>query len=239
MDTAPLTIVLADPQTLVRQGLRSLLQGSGKYLIVEEAADSAAIVTSYTRCRPDILVLDIAIPARDGVSVIRKIKKLAPEAKIVVLTMLTAKDVVYDALRSGADAYVLKDASLDELLLALDAVINGRSYVSSGISAMLIDGLRCQALHSRIDERWHLLTNREREVLQYVAKGKKTCEIAAILHRSVKTIEKHRANIKRKLGTKSTSEMRAFGIRFGLLRDSSADSSLIDCEIPFLDPAAP
>lgn len=239
MDTPLLTILLADPQTLVRQGVRSLLQGSGKYQVVEETANGAAVVDDYVRCRPDILVLDIAISGRDGVSVIREIKKLAPEARIVVLTMLAAKDIVYNALRCGADAYVLKDASLDELLLALDAVIHGRSYVSSGISALLIDGLRQAEPLSRIDERWHLLTPREREVLHHVSKGKKTWEIADCLHRSIKTVEKHRANIKRKLGTKSTTEMRAFGVRFGLLRGDPAGMPPEEDELLPPDPAAP
>ncbi len=214
------SLVLADPQILVRKGIAMLLQGSGRFHILEEISDGNMILESYNRCRPDIMLMEIAYQNLDYLRVIRDLKSISQDSRIAILTMLSMEDTVYNSLRFGVDAYILKDSSPEELFLALDSIMLGKSYISSGISTMLIKSLRSDTPDAHADERWYRLTPREREILQYVTRGSKTREIASILHRSIKTVEKHRASIKRKLGTDSIAEMRAYGMRLGLLQNT-------------------
>jgi len=210
-------ILIAEDHALFREGVRSLLGASGDFEVVGEANDGAKAVSLFQELLPDLVLMDLAMPKVDGIRAIKGIKKDFPRAKILVLTAHSAEEYVYSALRAGADGYVLKDAPGKELLMAVESVLSGKSFVSPGISNKLIRGyIQGKKAEASVTP-WHALTMREREVLQMVAEGKKNKEIAELLFISVKTVEKHRFNLMRKLGVHSASELKDLAASWGLI----------------------
>lgn len=210
-------ILITEDHTLVREGLRSLLTSSPDFEIVGEAEDGLQAIQVAEKLKPSLVLLDLSMPRMSGLTAIREIKKQSPETKILVLTVHKAEEYILEAFQSGADGYCLKDASHAELLLAIMNVLSGRPYLSPDISAKVLEGYLETRRSAVRHAPWDTLTIREREVLKLIGEGYKNKEIANYLCVSVKTIEKHRANIMRKLDLHNASALTAFAIERGLV----------------------
>lgn len=208
-------ILLADDHEIFRDGLRTLLLQQKGMDVVAEAADGHETVSMVQRHAPDVVIMDIGMPELNGFEATRQILHSHPDVKIIILSMHTDSVFVVNALDAGAMGYVEKNCAFGELVKAISAAMDNHLYLSSGIAgSQHTEGL---ALSLSIRElRSSLLTAREREVLQWQAKGQSTREIAELLHVSVKTIETHRQNIMKKLDLHSIAELTKYAIRTGL-----------------------
>jgi DNA-binding NarL/FixJ family response regulator len=208
-------IVVADDHQIFRDGLRALLVARSDFEVVGEAQDGLEAIDLVTRLKPEILILDLAMPGLHGIEVARRLHESNPETKIIVLSMHSDRRYVIEALRAGAVAYVLKEAGFSELIGVIKEVQDGHLVLSPLVSEQVIkDYIRL----AEVDEgsAFALLSAREREVLQLLAAGKATKEIAAELHLSVKTVESHRKQIMDKLEIHSVAELTKYAIREGL-----------------------
>ena len=205
-------ILLADDHSMFRHGLRALLEKEG-FELVAEAADGREAVRLARKTEPDVAVLDLRMPLLNGVDAARDIHKKVPRTKTVLLTMFEEDIYVLEALRAGIRGYVLKVQAGDELVSAIREVARGAIYLSPGISRAVVD-----AYLSKSDIPKDPLTDRERQVLQLVAEGKTTKEIASILGLSVKTAESHRTRIMKKLDIHETASLVRYAIRRGVIR---------------------
>jgi DNA-binding NarL/FixJ family response regulator len=210
-------IVIAEDHTILREGLRSLLVADPDFDVVGEAGDGRAAVRCVESLSPDLVLMDLSMPRMNGLEAIRDIKKQNPKTKIVVLTVHKTEEYILATLQAGADGYVLKDASHSELLMALRNVSIGKRYLSPGISEQVIEGY----LQGRQDvtalSPWDTLTQREREILKLIAEGYKNKEVADYLCISPKTVEKHRANLMRKLDLHNAAALTALAMEKGLV----------------------
>ena len=205
-------ILLADDHTIVRQGLRAILEREG-YEVVAEASDGREAISLAEKLRPDVAVLDISMPLLNGIDAAREVTKISPRTKTVLLTMYTEDHYVLESLRAGVTGYVLKMRAALALVQAIQAVMKGEIYLSPGISRAVV-----QAFLSKTDIPEDPLTTREREVLQLVAEGKTTKEIAAQLGISAKTADSHRTNIMEKLDIHDTAGLVRYAIKRGIIR---------------------
>ena len=205
-------ILLADDHTIVRQGLRAILEREG-YEVVGEASDGREAITYAEKFRPDVAVLDISMPLLNGIDAAREVAKISPRTKTILLTMYTEDHYVLESLRAGVTGYVLKMRAALALVQAIQAVMKGEIYLSPGISRAVV-----QAFLSKTDIPEDPLTTREREVLQLVAEGKTTKEIAAQLGISAKTADSHRTNIMEKLDIHDTAGLVRYAIKRGIIR---------------------
>jgi len=210
-------IVLADDHTILREGLRALLSADAKFEIVGEAADGRQAVRSVEKLTPDLVIMDLSMPRMTGMDAIREIKKRYPETKIIALTVHKTEEYLRTSLKAGADAYVLKDATHDELLMAIENVLKGKTYLSPGVSEKVIEGYLEGKERRLPSSTLGLLSPREREVLKLIAEGYKNKEIAADLCISLKTVEKHRANLMKKLDLHNAAALTAYAIEQGLV----------------------
>ena len=210
-------IVLAEDHTILREGLRALLSADPKFEIVGEAADGRQAVRAVEKLGPDLVMMDLSMPRMTGMDAIREIKKRCPETKIMVLTVHKTEEYLRTTLQAGANAYVLKDATRDELLMAIENVLKGKTYLSPGVSEKVIEGY-LEGKESRLPgSTMGLLSPREREVLKLIAEGYKNKEIAVDLCISLKTVEKHRANLMKKLDLHNAAALTAYAIEQGLV----------------------
>lgn len=205
-------IALADDHKVVRQGLRALLEGVKDFKVVAEGGDGKEIVELVLREQPDVAVIDLAMPALNGVEATRRIVRDMPQVKVLVLSMYTGEEYVREALGAGASGYLVKDSAADDLVEAIRKIAKGESFLSPAI-AHLIEK-RNGAASTPLER----LTTREREVLQLIAEGNSNKEIAARLTLSVKTIEAHRTNLMSKLDIHDTASLTRFAIARGLVR---------------------
>lgn len=210
-----ITIVLADDHPIVRQGVRTLLTEEPGYRVVGEAADGMAAVQLVEHLQPAVLVVDLMMPGMGGLEVTRRVCALPSPPQVIVLSMHADEVYVLDALRSGAAAYVLKENDTAQLVSAVRAVVSGQRYLSPPLSERAIDSYVRQAHATPLDA-FDLLTMREREVLQLVAAGHTSGEIAARLNISPRTAETHRANLMRKLGLHGQAELVRYALQRGL-----------------------
>jgi DNA-binding NarL/FixJ family response regulator len=211
-------VVLADDHTLVRHGIRKILEGRPGVEVVAEAADGdAALALVAAHQDLDVLVLDLKMPGRDALDVLREVKGGASRLKVIVLTMHAGQEYIARAVKAGADAYLLKDSAVQDLMAAVDAVVDGRSYFTPAIQHHLAGLVRGEA-----GPRRQLLTDREREVLGWLARGHSSREVAGELHISVRTVETHRAHLMEKLGVKSVAMLIQAAIREGLIEPPGA-----------------
>jgi DNA-binding NarL/FixJ family response regulator len=207
---AVVTVVIADDHEIVRDGVRLLLAARPELRVVAEAADGAEAIRAVERHRPDILILDLAMPILGGVEVARIVKRTHPKTKMIVLSAHRGESYVGDALRSGAAAYVLKEAPAKELLEAIRRVTAGERYLSPPLSQAEIDAY--------VADPYETLTARERETLQLVAEGLTNQNIAGQLEISPRTVETHRANLMKKLALRTHSDLVRFAVRRGLIK---------------------
>ena len=212
-------IVVVDDHAIMRDGLRAILNNEPGIVVLGTADDGRAALEIVGEKQPDIVVMDLSMPRTGGAEAIHKIKARYPDIRVVVLTFHKEDAHIHSALEAGADAYVLKDDGRADLLAAIRAVRSGRSFLSPAICDRVMSGY-VRAGASSAEHRsanWENLTPREREVLKLVAEGYKTREIAQYLSLSTKTVEKHRANMMRKLDLHSVSAVTAYAIANGLL----------------------
>lgn len=208
-------VILADDHTILRAGLKSLLQGSRDVEVIAESDNGRDTVSQARELKPDIVVMDVAMPDMNGVDATRKIVQLAPQVRVLALSSHNDGAFVKGMLEAGARGYLLKDAATDELLTALDAVHRGRVYVSPSVTDTLV-GDYLQRVKGDIGPDAQILSTREREVLQLVAEGKSSAQIAAALHLSDRTVETHRKRIMDKLGIRSIAALTKYAIREGI-----------------------
>lgn len=205
-------VILADDHLIVREGLKSLLEREG-FQVVGEASDGHEAVRIAQSLHPDVAVLDFAMPLLNGIDAAREIHKASPSTKIIVLTMYNENRYVFEALRAGVKGYVLKSQAAEDLARAIQEVSRDSVYLSPGISSSVVEAFLMK--HNIPQEP---LSARERQVLQLVAEGKSTKEVAAILGVSVKTAESHRFNLMRKLDIHETVSLVRYAIREGLIQ---------------------
>jgi DNA-binding NarL/FixJ family response regulator len=210
-------IVIAEDHAIVREGLRSLLSSSTEFEVVEEAADGLEAVRCVERHCPDLLLLDLTMPKMNGVEIIREVKRRSPGTKVLVLTVQKSEEHVHAAFQSGADGYCLKDARYNELLTAIRNVASGKPYISPGVAGSILEGYMEGKKTSKSGAPWETLTKREREILKLIGEGYKNREIAEDLCISTKTVERHRANLMKKLDLHNTAALTTYAIEKGLV----------------------
>jgi two-component system, NarL family, response regulator NreC len=210
-------ILLADDHTVVRKGLRLLLETQPNFAVVAEAADGREAVALAAQHRPDVVVMDVAMPMLNGIEAARQITAKLPHTAVVFLSMHSDESYVLKALKAGARGYLLKDSAETDLILAVKAVNEGKAFFSPAISKMLVEDYVHQMRERQVEDSYELLTTREREVLQLFAEGKNNKDVAAILNLSLYTVETHRANILQKLNLHSGADLILYAIRKGVI----------------------
>ncbi|MCZ7584692.1 MAG: response regulator transcription factor [Deltaproteobacteria bacterium] len=209
-------ILLADDHQMIREGLKVLLEREDDLEAVGEAEDGEQAVGLVDSLRPDMVIMDVVMPGVNGIEATRKIVGLQPDIKIIALSMHTEKRYVTEILKSGASGYVLKDSAFDELSRAIQVVREGKTYLSPEISGVLVEDYVRRGSSATGQPVTTPLSAREREVLQLLAEGNATKDIAEKLGVSVKTVETHRHRIMRKLGIFNVAELTKYAIREGL-----------------------
>jgi DNA-binding NarL/FixJ family response regulator len=212
-------IVIAEDHTILREGLRSLLSND-EFEVVGEAEDGLRAIRCVEKYSPDLVLLDLGMPRMSGISAIKEIKSRFPETRILALTIHESDEYILEAFQSGADGYCLKDASRNELMIALRSVLSGKPYLSPGISDKVLVGYLEGRRALKTTTSWDTITQREREVLKLIGEGYQNKEIADFLSISAKTVEKHRSNIMKKLDLHNVSALTAYAIEKGLIDKS-------------------
>ena len=210
-------IVIAEDYTILREGLRSLLSSHPEFEIVGEAEDGQEAIRSVDKLKPDLALMDLSMPRMNGMDAIKEIKKRSPQTKVLVLTVHKTEEYIHAALQAGADGYILKDSTHAELGLAIKNILEGKRYISPGISESLIEGYLEGRKKANPPTTWDTVTQREREILKLIAEGYKNKAIAEYLCISVKTVEKHRANLMKKLDLHNIQSLTALALEKGLI----------------------
>jgi DNA-binding NarL/FixJ family response regulator len=210
-------VLLADDHGIVRRGMKSLLELEPEVEVVGEAGDGAECLRLCESLDPDVAILDIAMPRLNGIEVTARALKHEPRLKVIILSMYADESYVVRALSAGARAYLLKDATEDDLLPAVRAVAAGRSFFSPAVSKLLLEDYVRQLKQRGLEDSYHLLTDREKEVLQLLAEGRSNKEVAVLLDLGVSTVETHRANLMQKLSLRNTAEIVLYAVRKGVI----------------------
>ncbi|MGD9329856.1 MAG: response regulator transcription factor [Desulfobacterales bacterium] len=210
-------IVIAEDHQLFRDGLKAMLTARGDLEVVGEASDGLEAIRVVQRVQPDLLLLDLSMPRLSGISVMKDVKRQFPEIVILALTIHESDQYVLEAFDAGANGYCIKDASRKELMMAIDSVTSGKTYISPGIADNVMEGYLEGRKRLKEKTAWDTITQREREVLKLLAEGHTNKEIAEFLNISVKTVEKHRANIMQKTDLHNASALTAYAIEQGLV----------------------
>jgi DNA-binding NarL/FixJ family response regulator len=211
-------IILADDHTIIRSGLRLLLEQQTDFKVVAEASDGREAVAMVALHHPDIAILDIGMPELNGIEATRRIAAENPSTQVVILSMHSDEGYVLRALKAGARAYILKNSAEADLIRAVRSVADGKSFFSPVISKMLLEDYVRQIRDKQVEDSYDLLTPREREVLQLIAEGKTNKEVANILHLSVHTVDAHRGNILQKLNLHGIPELILYAVRKGIIQ---------------------
>ncbi|WP_163341144.1 response regulator transcription factor [Desulfopila sp. IMCC35008] len=210
-------VFIVEDHQLFREGLKSMLNSRGDIEIVGDAEDGLDAIRKIRQVKPEMVLLDLSIPKISGISVMKEIKRDLPEIKILALTIHESDQYVLEAFDAGVNGYCIKDASRKELMVAIDSVLQGKSYISPGISDQVIEGYLDSKKTLKEESDWDTVTQREREVLKLLAEGYSNKEIAGFLHISVKTVEKHRSNLISKLDLHNVAQLTTFAIQKGLV----------------------
>jgi DNA-binding NarL/FixJ family response regulator len=209
-------IVLADDHALFRHGMRKIIHEVPGMEVIGEANDGLELLEMLRKLTPDLVVLDISMPNLRGIEAAREIRSLYPHTRVLILTMHKNKEYLYHAIASGANGYLLKEDSDEELLLAIEMICKGGTYVTRKLTGAMAKDLS-RAILGKDPLLSNSLTTREREVLKFIVKGKTNAEIADILSISTRTVENHRANIMKKLNVKKTAELVRYAVDHGLV----------------------
>jgi two-component system response regulator NreC len=213
----PIKIFLADDHTIVREGLAKLLEGEADLQVVGEAENGREAVERVEALKPDVVLMDIAMPMLNGIEATRQIRKIRPETKVIILSMHSHERYISELFRLGASGYLLKSAAGTDIISAIQAALKGETYLSPSISNKVVEGYISIRKASHQEDRYNRLSNREREVFQMIAEGRSTKEIAEILFISPSTIKTHRANIMEKLEMDNISQLIQFAIHLGIV----------------------
>jgi two-component system, NarL family, response regulator NreC len=214
----PLRILVADDHTLVRQGLRKILESQPGWVVVAEAGDGRDAVQQALELQPDIIIMDIAMPKLNGIEAVQQIERRVPAARMLVLSMYADEAYVTRAVRAGAHGYLLKDSADVDLIQAVISVSEGKSFFSPAVAKVLLDEYVRQLAERGIADRYETLSEREREVFQLIAEGHSNKAVATLLHISPTTVETHRAHIMEKLDLHSTADIVLCAVRKGVVR---------------------
>jgi DNA-binding NarL/FixJ family response regulator len=219
----PIRILLAEDHTLVRAGIRALLQECGSVKVVGETGQGDEVLRLVKKERPDIVLMDVAMPGLNGIEATARIKKECPDTKVIILSMYANEEYVLQALRDGASGYLLKDAGPAELELAIKSVVRGDTYLSPPISRQVITDYiaRFQKKTDRNDPNrgaFDILTSRQREILQLIAEGCTTKDISQKLNLSINTVETHRSQLMERLGIHDLAGLVRYAIREGIVK---------------------
>ncbi len=213
----PIRILLADDHNVLREGMRLLLERQPGFEVVGEASDGRETISLVEDQHPDVVIMDIAMPNLNGIEATRRITERSPRIGVVILSMHHDESYVIRSLKAGARAYLLKDALKTELVAAIQAVAQGRSFFSPKVSQILQEDY-IQALGRKGGEdSYDLLTGREHEILQLIAEGKTNKEVANLLHLSLHTVDTHRTHILQKLNLHSVPELILYAVRKGII----------------------
>jgi two-component system, NarL family, response regulator NreC len=212
-----LRVLLADDHGIVRRGLRSLIETDPSLTVVAEAADGLEAVRLSEEHRPDIVILDVAMPKLNGIEVAARVQALAHPPSVIILSMHADESYIIRALAAGARAYLLKDATDEDLLPAVKAVAAGKPFFSPAVTAVLVEDYVRQLQARGLTDSYHLLTAREKEVLQLLAEGRSNKEVATLLDLGLSTVETHRANLMQKLNLHNTAEIVLYAVRKGII----------------------
>jgi two-component system response regulator NreC len=210
-------VLLADDHRLMRSGLRLVIEQNPSFLVVGEADDGRQAVAMTNELNPDVIVMDIGMPNLNGIEAALQITEAHPDAAVVMLSMHSDEGYVLRALKAGARAYLLKDSAEADLSRAIEAVTEGKSFFSPAVSKLLLEDYMRKLKRAGAEDSYDLLSPREREVLQLVAEGHSSKEIATALNLSVYTVETHRSNLMQKLNLRGIPELILYAVRKGLI----------------------
>ncbi len=211
-------ILLADDHTIIRSGLRLLLEQQPDFNVVAEAGDGREAVELVLKHHPEVVVLDIGMPQLNGIEATRQIVSQEPRSQVVILSMHADEGYVLRALKAGARAYILKNSAEADLIRAVRIVADGKSFFSPVISKMLLEDYVRQVRDKQVEDSYDLLTPREREILQLLAEGRTNKEVANLLKLSLYTVETHRGNILEKLHLHGVPELILYAVRKGIIQ---------------------
>jgi DNA-binding NarL/FixJ family response regulator len=211
------TILLGDDHTLMRQGVRKILEEQADWTVVDEAKDGREAVQKTLALKPDVAILDIGMPLLNGIEVTRQIARRAPSVRVLIVSMHDTEAYIIQALQAGARGYLLKDSADTDLIRAVTAIVAGKSFFSPAVSAVMLDDYVRQLADRGITDRYDSLSEREREIFQLIAEGHSNKEIAEMLFLSPTTVETHRAHILQKLDIHNTAELVLYAVRRGVI----------------------
>lgn len=214
-------IIIVEDHQLFREGLKAMLGSRNDFEVIAEAEDGLEALEVVRENHPDLLLLDLSMPRLGGISVIKEVKRLYPGIAILALTIHESDQYVLEAFNAGVNGYCIKDASREELLVAISSVLKGHTYISPGIADNVMEGYIEGRKRIKTRSSWDSITQREREVLKLLGEGYLNRQIADMLHISVKTVEKHRSNIMGKLDLHSTAALTSFAIEKGLVQKNN------------------
>ncbi|MFO7594358.1 MAG: response regulator transcription factor [Pseudomonadota bacterium] len=218
--SSQLRILLAEDHAIVREGIASLLRQDENFQVIAEVEDGRSAVQMAGEFQPDIILMDLSMPNINGTEAIKEIKHRYPQIHIIVLTIHNSEEYIRATLRAGANGYVLKDDTSEELLSAIHSVAAGKTYLTPSICSNVIVDFLKGGKEGDKSYSWEHLSHREREVLKLVAEGERNRDIAKYLSLSEKTVEKHRSNLMKKLGLHSAAQITTYAIRNGLINIS-------------------
>jgi DNA-binding NarL/FixJ family response regulator len=210
-----ISILIADDHGIVREGLQRLLASEPEFKVAGEAADGREILEQVSALRPDVVVLDITMPRLGGLETLERLRSAAPGTKVILLSVHSDPAFIQGAISLGADGYILKNGRVAEVLTAIRETMQGGSYFSPAVAGEIVERLRSPRPDS--DDPSSLLSRREREILQLIAEGRSTREVAVQLDVSTKTVEGHRTSLLRKLGVRTATELVRYALRNGLV----------------------
>ena len=210
-------VLLADDHTLIRAGLRMVVDAHPDLSVVGEANDGREAVALATKLKPDVVVMDVGMPSLNGIEACRQIHAELPDTQVAMLSMHSDEGYVLRALKAGAKAYLLKDSAEADLASAIRAVAAGKSFFSPAVGKVLLEDYMRKLQRTGVEDSYELLTPREREILQLVAEGKSSKEIANLLDLSVYTVETHRARVMQKLNLRGIPELILYAVRKGII----------------------
>jgi two-component system, NarL family, response regulator NreC len=212
-----LRVLLADDHAIVRRGLRSLLETEPGLSVVAEAADGLEALRLTEDQEPDVVILDVGMPKLNGIDVAARAQKLKRPPQVIILSMHADESYIIRALSAGARAYLLKDATDEDLLPAVRTVASGKPFFSPAVAGVLVEDYVRQLQTRGLSDSYHLLTDREKEVLQLLAEGRSNKEVASLFNLGLSTVETHRANLMQKLNLHNTAEIVLYAVRKGII----------------------